>query len=420
MSEVNKPFLISGAGIGGLAAALALARKGFEVDVLEQAEEIREIGAGIQFGPNGFRMMERLGLRDAADHLAVFPDDLILMDSAAGEEVTRIPVGEGFRKRFQYPYALIHRADLHSVLLKAAETSGMIRIHAGQCVERFEDDGTSVSIETKQGHRFDGRALIGADGLWSKIRQTIVGDGKPRVSGHIAYRAVLPIADVPEEFRKNAMILWAGPKNHLVQYPLRGGELFNLVAVFHSDRYDEGWNTEGDPEELYKRFEGTCDTVQTLLRKIQTWRMWVLCDREPVKDWSKGRVTLLGDAAHPMLQYLAQGACTAIEDAVTLADMVETSPDTAVAFHRYQNARYLRTGRCQLTARLYGEFYHATGVRRELRNLMLAGRTPEQSFESLAWLYDPIAPIRFEDSCADGCQDDHDCPTQVGRSLSTA
>lgn len=387
MSKMNTPFLVSGAGIGGLAAALALARKGFDVEVIEQAEEIREIGAGIQFGPNGFRMMERLGLLDAADHLAVFPDDLILMDSVTSKEVTRIPVGEDFRKRFHYPYALIHRSDLHSVLLKAAEETGKVRIHAGQCLERFNDNGESVTVETQQGSRFEGAALIGADGLWSKVRTALVGDGKPRISGHIAYRAVLPIADVPEEYRKNAMILWAGPKNHLVQYPLRGGELFNLVAVFHSDRYDEGWNSEGDAQELYKRFEGACDTVQTLLRKIQTWRMWVLCDREPIKEWSHGRVTLLGDAAHPMLQYLAQGACMAIEDAVTLAEMIGTGNDVANAFRCYQNARYLRTGRCQLTARLYGEFYHADGVRRELRNIMLTGRTPAQSFESVAWLY---------------------------------
>ncbi|GAN80539.1 salicylate hydroxylase [Acidocella aminolytica 101 = DSM 11237] len=386
---MKSPFLVAGAGIGGLAAALALARKGIPVDVIEQAAEIKEVGAGIQFGPNGFRMMDRLGLRDAVNHLAVFPDDLILMDGVSAEEITRIHVGQAFRDKFGYPYALIHRADLHSVLLKAAEESGLVRVHAGQSLERFEDDGERVIVATREGQRYEGQALIGADGLWSKVRQAVIGDGKPRVSGHIAYRAVLPIEKVPEQYRKNAMILWAGPKNHLVQYPLRGGELFNLVAVFHSDRYDEGWDAEGEREELFKRFANNCETVKTLLGKIDTWRMWVLCDRDPIEKWSDGRVTLLGDAAHPMLQYLAQGACMAIEDGVILADMVMSSGgDLPSAFNNYQEARHLRAGRCQVTARLYGEFYHADGVKAKLRTQMLSGRTAEQAYESVSWLYD--------------------------------
>jgi len=384
-------MIVTGAGIGGLACALALARKGIEVDVIEQAPDIREIGAGIQFGPNGFRMMERLELKDAINSLAVFPDDLIMMDGVTAQEITRIPVGKPFSERFQYPYALIHRADLHSVLLKAAQETGRVVVHPGQCLEWFDERSDGVRVYTREGRTFDAAALIGADGLWSNIRGEIVGDGKPRISGHIAYRAVLPIADVPEAFRKNAMILWAGPKNHLVQYPLRGGELFNLVAVFHSDRYDEGWDADGDPDELHRRFEGTCEAVRTLLGKIQTWRMWVLCDRDPVKNWSRGRVTLLGDAAHPTLQYLAQGACMAIEDAVMLADLIETASDGDIPaiFRRYQTARYMRTGRVQMMARLYGEFYHADGVKRELRNAMLAARSAEQGYESVAWLYEP-------------------------------
>ena len=390
MSSAVEPLLIVGGGIGGLAAALALAKAGYRTKVIERAATFEEIGAGIQFGPNGFKMLERLGLRDAADHLAVFPDDLMMMDSVTGREVTRIPVGAPFRRRFGYPYALIHRADLHGVLLDACHGSDRVTFCPDETVERIEDDGERVrALTTREVHV--GSALIGADGIWSRVRETLVGDGRPRVSGHIAYRAVLPIEDVPEEFRKNAMILWAGPKNHLVQYPLRGGKLFNLVAVFHSDAYDEGWNAKGDPAELHRRFEGTCATVQALLGKIESWRMWVLCDRDPVKNWSRGRTTLLGDAAHPMLQYLAQGACMAIEDAVVLADaMTAAGGDVVPAFEAYQEARYLRTGKCQMMARLYGEFYHADGVKRELRNQMLAGRTPEQSFESVAWLYEGV------------------------------
>ena len=195
------------------------------------------------------------------------------------------------------------------------------------------------------------------------MRERIVGDGKPRVSGHIAYRAVLPIGEVEEEFRPNSVVLWAGPKTHLVHYPLRRGELFNLVAVFHSDRYEEGWNVFGDTEELDLRFRNAHPTVKLLLAKINQWKMWVLCDREPVRSWTHGRVTLVGDAAHPMLQYLAQGAGMAHEDAVVLAHHVASAGDDyAAAFRAYNEARYLRTARVQLYARLYGDFYHAEGV----------------------------------------------------------
>jgi salicylate hydroxylase len=184
------------------------------------------------------------------------------------------------------------------------------------------------------------------------------------------------------------MTFWAGEKVHLVIYPLRGGELYNLVAVFHSSRYEEGWDSYGDPAELHERFAKTCEAVRTLLGKIESWRMWVLCDRPPIKEWSRGRITLLGDAAHPMLQYLAQGACMALEDAVCLANKVEdNSGDFAAAFQAYQQARYLRTGRVQIMARVYGEFYHASGVARELRNMMLGARTPADAFDSMAWLY---------------------------------
>jgi salicylate hydroxylase len=188
--------------------------------------------------------------------------------------------------------------------------------------------------------------------------------------------------------RRNDVVLWAGPKNHLVHYPLRRGELTNLVAVFHSARYEEGWNSFGDPGELREHFRPNRPEVRSLLDKIEVWRMWVLCDREPVRRWSRGRVALLGDAAHPMLQYLAQGAGMAIEDAVELAAQVERAGnDLAAAFEAYVDARYLRTARVQVMARVYGEFYHAAGVVRELRNMTLGARTPEQAIEGSAWLY---------------------------------
>ncbi|MGH6768869.1 MAG: 3-hydroxybenzoate 6-monooxygenase [Xanthobacteraceae bacterium] len=387
-TAAQRPVLIVGGGIGGLAAALALAGKGCRTRVIEQAPEFKEVGAGIQLGPNVFRMFETLGLTAAVSRLAVFPENLIMLDAISGDEVTRVPLGEGFRARFTYPYALIYRPDLLSVLLEACRRNGLISLETSRKVVAVDERPGGVVAHADGGQVYEGAALIGADGLWSTIRQFIVGDGKPQVAGHITYRAVLPTKDVPEHLRRWSMTFWAGEKVHLVIYPLRGGELYNLVAVFHSDRYEEGWDSYGDPAELHERFAKTCEPVRTLLGKIESWRMWVLCDRPPVKTWSKGRMTLIGDAAHPMLQYLAQGACMAIEDAVCLAERVAAAQgDFAAAFQEYQAARYLRTGRVQIMARVYGEFYHAGGVARELRNMMLSARTPEQSFEAMEWLY---------------------------------
>ncbi|PNE56698.1 salicylate hydroxylase [Paraburkholderia fungorum] len=385
------PILISGGGIGGFAAALALSKAGFKVRLFERAEEIKEIGAGIQIGPNAFHVFERLGVTDAVRAKAAMPQRLVMMDGISGEQVVSIPLDDQFLNRFTYPYALIHRADLHRILLDACLRSDLIEVSTNVKVNGFTDHGDSVVLQTTDGD-VRGRALIGADGLWSTVRSQIVGDGGPRVSGHIAYRAVLPISEVPEDLRSNTMTLWAGAKTHLVHYPLRGGELFNLVAVFHSDRYVEGWDAVGDAEELHLRFRDAVPTVKVLLEKIQTWRMWVLCDRDPVKNWSKGNVTLLGDAAHPMLQYMAQGACMAMEDAVVLADEIaHANDDLATAFVRYQERRYLRTGKVQMSARLYGEFYHANGVNRELRNQFLQSRSLDQTLDGMAWLYDASA-----------------------------
>lgn len=385
------PIIVAGGGIGGCAAALMLAKKGHHVLLLEQAEAFKEIGAGIQLGPNAFRMFDALGIAGRIESLVAFPDNLVMMDGLTGEQVTSMPLGQPFIERFGKPYAVIYRADLHLVLVDECQKEPLIEMRTSQKIISYDDDGQCVTVDTEGGTRHIGRALIGGDGLWSRVRAQLLNDGAPRVAGHIAYRAVLPSAEVPQELRRNDMVLWAGPRNHLVQYPLRRGELFNLVAVFHSDKYVEGWDARADKEELFNRFSDNCTAVKSMLSKIDTWRMWVLCDRDPVRTWSKGRVTLLGDAAHPMLQYMAQGAAMALEDAVSLASHIERSDtNLEAAFVAYQDERYLRCGRVQLTARMYGEVYHAHGVARELRNHMLAPRTTQQGYDSLAWLYDPL------------------------------
>ena len=382
------PFLVSGGGIGGLITAYALALKGIPVRVLEQADDFREIGAGIQLGPNIFRALDKLGLKDAILADAWMPPHQEMRDALSGKLITDLPITDEFLRRFKQPYAVTHRHDIHATYLRACQGNNLITLETAREVVDFEDDGTSVSAILKDGERIQGRALVACDGLWSKIRAKVVGDGKPRVSGHIAYRAVLKKEVVPEYLWQPGIGLWAGPRTHFVHYPLRRGELYNLVAVFHSDKYVEGWNTEGDKDLLFEHFKGQRPEVLRMLERIETWRYWVLCDREPIKDWSKGRVTLLGDAAHPMLQYLAQGACQATEDAVWLAEKVAEQPDNLeAAFVAYQQQRYLRTARVQIMARVYGEFYHARGPAAELRDMMLSSRTPEQSYDSIEWLY---------------------------------
>lgn len=388
----DMPVLITGGGIGGCATALALAQRGVAVELYDQATDFGEVGAGIQLGPNAFRMFDRLGVTTEVNDVVAFPDNLVMRDGKTADIVTSMSVGPRFKSRFGHPYAVVYRPDLHNILLDACRKLPNVSLHTRKRMVKFDDRGDRVDIQFEDGGSATGRMLVGADGLWSKVREQMRGDGKPRVSGHIAYRAVLPTEKVPPELRFNDMVLWAGPRFHLVQYPLRRGELYNLVAVFHSDRYEEGWNSYGDPEELKLRFIDACPQVKELLGRIETWRMWVLCDREPIDRWSTGRVTLLGDAAHPMLQYMAQGACMALEDAVCLSDEVTrgTDSDLPEALTRFWQARYLRTARVQLTARLYGEVYHARGATRDLRNAVLQQRSEEQGYESLAWLYDPL------------------------------
>ncbi len=388
------PIIIVGGGIGGIATAIALSQKGFAVHVIEQAPEFAEIGAGIQLGPNIVRALDRLGIKQQVMDISWVPDALVMRCAIGGHIITSVAVKEVFPKHYGENYAVVHRADLHTCMLAKAAESPLVKLEKNREVTGYEDRGDHVVVHVKGQPSVEGAALIGCDGLWSKIRERIVGDGKPVVSGHIAFRAVLKRDEVPEGLWGPDVVLWAGPKTHLVHYPLRRGELYNLVAVFHSDRYEEGWNVEASSSEMMKHFQGQRPEVMKLLEKIETWKMWVLCDRLPVKNWTQGRVTLLGDSAHPTLQYLAQGANMATEDAVQIAhDLAATPDDPNAAFLRYQSKRYLRTARIQTSSRVYGQFYHAAGVVAELRDQFLAERTPEEALKSSHWLYGGGDPI---------------------------
>jgi salicylate hydroxylase len=379
--------LVAGGGIGGLAAALALVRQGHEVTVLEQSAEIGEIGAGIQLGPNAFAAFDALGIGEQARGRAVYTDEMVMHDALDESLVGRIPVGEAFRQRFGNPYAVIHRADVHLSLLEGAQASGRVRFLTATKVEHVAQDEGGVSVSDTQGRTHRGAALIGADGVRSVVRQQFVGDAA-RVSGHVVYRAVVEREDFPADLRWNAASIWVGPNCHLVHYPLRGGEQYNVVVTFHS-RQPEQWSvTEGSAEEVQSYFQGIVPKARQLIELPKSWKRWATADRDPIEQWSFGRVTLLGDAAHPMLQYLAQGACMALEDAVTLGAAVKAEGDDIErAFQRYQRSRVARTARVVLSAREMGRIYHAKGVERLVRNDLWKGRTPERFYDAMEWLY---------------------------------
>jgi 2-polyprenyl-6-methoxyphenol hydroxylase-like FAD-dependent oxidoreductase len=390
----EQSVLIAGGGIGGLAAALGLANKGLSVVVLEKAPALGEIGAGIQLGPNAFHAFDYLGVGDTARAMAVYIDHLRLMDALTGEEITNIDLGEKFRARFKNPYAVVHRGDLHGVFLKACGANPGIELRVNSEVVFYRQDESSVTVRLASGGTVTGRALIGADGLWSNVRSQVVGDGPPRVSGHTTYRSVIPTEQMPEDLRWNAATLWAGPKCHLVHYPLSGWKVFNLVVTCHNDAPEPVAGKPVSHDEVMKGFSHISERAQKIIRCGSDWKLWVLCDREPVDTWVDGRVALLGDAAHPMLQYMAQGACMAMEDAVGLSQMIGAYPgDLGKAFDAYQAQRVLRTARVQLQSRAVGEhIYHPGGAHAALRNAIMRAKTSEDWYESLAWLYGGTGP----------------------------
>ena len=386
-STNSAPVLVAGGGIGGIAAALALVRRGFSVKVLEQAPQLGEIGAGIQLGPNGFAAFDALGIGEIARARAVYTDEMVMHDALDETLVGRIPTGEAFRQRFGNPYAVIHRADVHGSLLEGAQATGRIEVATATQVQSVEQDDTGVTVFDARGDAHHGIALIGADGVKSAVRQQFVGDAA-RVSGHVVYRAVVDKRDFPEDLQWNAASIWVGPNCHLVHYPLRGGEQYNVVVTFHS-REPEDWSVrEGSREEVQSYFEGICPRARQLIDLPKDWKRWATADREPIAKWNHGRVTLLGDAAHPTLQYLAQGACMAMEDAVTLGEALRVHGNQfAAAYEHYQRSRVARTARVVLSAREMGRIFHAKGVERLVRNELWTGRSQERFYDAMEWLY---------------------------------
>ncbi|MEM8973778.1 MAG: 3-hydroxybenzoate 6-monooxygenase [Pseudomonadota bacterium] len=388
----EKNVVIAGGGIGGLAAALALARKGIATVVCEQASAFGEIGAGIQIAPNAFHCFDRLGIGDQARRGAVYVDKLRLMDGLNGQEICHIPLGDEFRAHFGNPYAVVHRADLHQALLDACRETGLVDLCTRSEVTGYKQSSQGVIALLANGDGIQSSALIGADGLHSKVRQQVIGDGPPRVSGHTTYRSVIPTDKMPEDLRWNAATLWAGPKCHIVHYPLKGGEVFNLVVTYHNDVTEPVAGMPVAKDEVRRGFEHIHPRAQQVIEHGNDWKLWVLCDRDPNENWVDGNVALLGDAAHPMLQYFAQGACMALEDAVVLADCFSCEDDIATALQAYRGRRFARTSSVQMGSRLIGDhIYHPSAGQAAMRDAIMSAKSPDDWNRELNWLYSDAA-----------------------------
>lgn len=385
MTTEHLDAVIVGGGIGGLSNALALARVGHAVRVLEQAPEFGEVGAGLQMAPNATRILRSWDLLDEVVELGVIPRRLVMRDAVDGRELTHLDVAD-VTQRYGAPYVVIHRSDLHAILVRACREAGVDLV----------TNATVTAVDTRADHAIavgedrsdSARIVLAADGLSSRLRRRF-SDDEPISSAYVAYRGVVPLTDLPDvdELALDDVVVYVGPGCHLVQYPLRQGTLFNQVAVFQSPKAQAGEPEWGTPDELDAAFSATCDTVRSALPNLWRDRWWRMYDREPIGTWVENRLVLTGDAAHPMLQYLAQGACQAIEDASSLAGQLWKNPDDwGAALAAYAQSRSARTAVVQRTARQWGEFWHCDGVFRAVRNELLVERSPTD-YKHVDWLY---------------------------------
>ena len=369
-SAMEKQILIAGGGIGGLAAALACSRAGWSATLMERTREFGEVGAGIQMGPNVVRRLHAWGLEDDLKKVAAYPELLRVRSADTGDVLGRLPLGERARKLYGAPYATIHRADLHTLLLKAVEQEGTVQLHLGRWLESFLDSGNGVQVKALDGESMECQALIGADGLWSTVRQNLLDDEEPRITGHLAYRALIAQRDLPAYLRSQKITVWMGPDLHVVQYPVRRGHWLNVVAIVKGQVIGDvdDWDQETHTSDLQAAMGRTCNRLQDLVSAINNWRLWALCDRPPMAgagEQAKGRVALLGDAAHPMRPYMAQGAGMAIEDAACL-QVVLSGPERPMAerLQAYANERWRRNARVQARSIRNGQIFHAKGLMR--------------------------------------------------------
>ena len=386
--EKISDVIVVGGGIGGLAAALSIVQQSNKsVTVLEQAAQFGEVGAGIQLAPNALHVLEQLGVKKAIEDVCVFPKRLVLKDVYTAEELAVLDLTDGFQERFGQPYVVLHRSDLHRVLFEACQQHDNITFINNQKIQNVTEQDGIVSVNNQNGETFIADAVIGADGLKSKIRKHF-SDDEPICSEYVAYRGTIPIEEVTSkgDVAMDDVIMWIGPNLHLVQYPVRRGELYNQVVVFKTYEYKpEGdWGT---PEEMQQRFAGAHPLVERALHYISTQFRWPMFDRLPINNWTDGNITLLGDAAHPMLQYLAQGGVQALEDAFVLGEALAENDSYNAAFLQYQAERQPRSAMVQTSARKWGEIIHAEDDITLLLRQAIFEKHTESNYEVADFLY---------------------------------
>ena len=395
---MRRRALIAGGGIGGLAMALAASRADWDVQLFERATVFQEIGAGIQLGPNVVKLLHQWGLADALHGVAAFPELLQVRGAVSGDRLGTLRLGAVMAARYGAPYATVHRADLHGLLLEAVQRHTSARLHLAQPLESFHQTAHGVTLHTADGLAREGDVLIGADGLWSTTRQQLLGDGPPRRTGHLAYRALVPQTALPEHLRSQNVTVWLGARMHIVHYPVRGGAWLNVVAIVHGNittdittRLDS-WDHSAHGADLAAALAGSHATLQDLVGAIASWRLWPVCDRVPMQgadQHAQGRVALLGDAAHPMRPYLAQGAGMAIEDAAELGGSLSSSADRDASvptlLQRYAANRWKRNARVQARALRNGQIFHAQGLLRWGRDASM--KLLGEKLLDVPWLY---------------------------------
>jgi 2-polyprenyl-6-methoxyphenol hydroxylase-like FAD-dependent oxidoreductase len=380
--------IIAGGGIGGLTAAIALGRRGIETQVLERSSLAEETGAGIQLGPNATRALAGLGVLDLIEPQAFRPEAIWIFDGLSGRRLTAVPLGSSAEQLYGAPYLTLHRADLHAGLRAAAQSLDAVTLTPGFEIAEIGATAEDVVAGTAGGRAAKGKCLVGADGLWSAVRALMAPRSGLRFTGATAWRAVMPRNELASPFDAPIVGLWLGPGTHLVHYPLRGGEDLNVVAVTAGGPERQGWNQSGSAETLLAGFTRWSKDSKSLLNRASGWRNWSLYRLVHLQQWSAGRVALLGDAAHPVLPFLAQGAALAIEDAVSLAACMAAAPgDPPQAFQRYQTLRLPRVSGVQRLAQRYGRLYHLRGPLRLVRNLMLERRSGQRALQRFDWLY---------------------------------
>ena len=382
------PVLIAGGGIGGLATAIALAGHGIPSRVLERRAQFSEAGAGIQLGPNGVRTLRRLGIEKDLAPNAGQPREIKVFSGGSGTVLTRLPLGGWIEARHGAPYWVAHRQDLQASLLVGTRRSGLIELVPGFEVVSFVTGSEAVRVEGSDGAGAEGRALICADGVFSRLRAHIDGRARLRFAGKMAARAVLDASVAAPILDAEAIGVWMAPNVHIVHYPVRGGREIAVVVIMDEDWQGEEWSTPADPARLQAALAPFAPSLQAALAPFTDWRQWALFESDPLAKWSLGRATVLGDAAHPLLPFLAQGGSLALEDAVMLADaLAAAGGDVESAFASYENARQARTARVMAAAQRNGRIYHLSGVAALARNAVLRALPPERIMAGYDWIY---------------------------------